>query len=296
MQYIKITPEISLSSLCFGTEQLGGTDWGDLDLKKIEEAIHLALDLGINFFDTADIYGLGLSEERLSQILGKRRKEIFIATKGGYAWSSKKGSRAQTYLDSSPEYLTKAVNKSLGRLRLDCIPIYYIHWPDPKTEMRRTFECLANLRKEGKIAHIGCSNFTSDQIEEASKYANIDFLQADTNILIGFPPEKLLKVCRRLKIKVVAYNVLASGFLTGKYDMNSEFPENDRRSRSLFFKGENYKKVLSKIEKLKSIAENQELTLTQYAIKSVIDSGKIDFIITGIKSPSQLKENITSFL
>jgi aryl-alcohol dehydrogenase-like predicted oxidoreductase len=151
-----------ISRLCFGCEPLGGIDWGVVDVAGIGSAIDRALDLGIDFFDTADVYGLGLSEERLSQTLGHRRHDVVIATKGGVSWSTPTSqSRASITRDSSPSYLRTAVENSLRRLRLDVLPIYYVHWPDPSTPIEATFAELEKLRTEGKIGSLGCSNYSA---------------------------------------------------------------------------------------------------------------------------------------
>ena len=284
----------NLSPLCFGCEPLGGSDWGKVNLNDIEAAIERSLELGINFFDTADVYGLGLSEKRLSKILKERRFNLFIATKGGVSWIKKSNEkRAFTSLNLTPEYITEAVHASLRRLRLDVLPLYYIHWPDANEDMSRTFECLSNLQRQGKINHIGCSNFNTEQLNLAIKRASIDFIQVPINILQGYPDDSFINLCNKFKIKIVAYNVLAAGMLTGKFTVNTEFPDSDRRSRLSLYEGSEFKKQLSKIKKLKVIAESEKLSLTQYSIKSVLDHKDVDYVITGLKTSEQAEENIS---
>ena len=119
-----------LSSICFGCEPLGGTDNGDFDLKSLSKAIDIAIDLGINFFDTAGVYGLGLSEERLTKILGKRRHNLVIATKGGLSWKKNNLGRAVVVKDCSSFAIRRDVESSLSRLKLETLPIFFVHWPD----------------------------------------------------------------------------------------------------------------------------------------------------------------------
>ena len=126
----------SISPICFGCEPLGGTDWGDINVGDIENAIHKALDLGINFFDTAGVYGLGLSEERLSKILGNRRNDVIIATKGGLTWKESQLDRSVVIKDSSPLAIKKDIECSLRRLRLETLPIFFVHWPDINTQLK----------------------------------------------------------------------------------------------------------------------------------------------------------------
>src|SRR5690606_37356832 len=146
-----------ISVFCFGCEPLGGTDWGDIDLAECENAVRHAYERGVRFFDTADVYGLGASEERLSRALAGNRFEAMIATKGGVRWSSDEGGRARTWRDLDPAYLRGAVDDSLRRLRIDSIGLYYLHWPDERTDLRETLECLAEMKLSGKIQRIGLS-------------------------------------------------------------------------------------------------------------------------------------------
>jgi len=281
-----------ISKICFGCEVLGGKDWGKFNLKEIEEGIEQSIELGLNFFDTADVYGLGLSEERLSKILGHRRHEFFIGTKGGIQWKINSNARASTFKNSSPKYINECVDKSLKRLRLDILPIYYIHWPDTQTKIERTFELLQKLVEKEKIKYLGCSNFNIDQIQEASRVADISFIQMPVNILNSPISETFKKFCKKSSIGVVAYNSLASGLLTGKYNKESKFPENDRRSRLSEFKGESFFKLLDKVNELKLTAEQEKLFLSQYAIKHTLSIENIESVIVGIKNREQAFENI----
>ncbi len=284
---------MKVSKFCFGCEALGGNDWGNVDLKEIEKSIHNALDLGINFFDTAAIYGLGLSEIRLSKILGKKRYEVILATKGGLTWGKTNNGRAKVVKDSSKENIRKGILNSLSRLRIESIPIYYIHWPDETTPLEETFSTLEQARKEGLINKIGCSNFGLEQLIEIKEYCKIDFLQIPMNILEPFP-KKLLDFSQANNLKVIPYNVLASGLLTGKYDISTKFLKNDRRSRDPRFKDQLFINYLKKVDSLKKKARDQNLTITQYSIKEVLNQKSVESVIIGIKNTQQLEENIYS--
>ena len=200
-----------LSKFCFGCEPLGGVDWGEVNLKEISNAIELAVDYGINFFDTAAVYGLGLSETRLSKILGNKRHDIYIATKGGLVWENNNNSNNRTIIskNSSPKTIRKGVEESLTRLRVDKIPIYYIHWPDLNVDIRHTFEELSKLQNEQKIIRIGCSNFNINQLEKACSVANVSLLQIPINILNLEKAQDLLSFSINHNVGVAAYNVLA---------------------------------------------------------------------------------------
>jgi aryl-alcohol dehydrogenase-like predicted oxidoreductase len=283
---------LELSKICFGCEPLGGTDWGQIDVSDIASAISRALELGVNFFDTADVYGLGVSETRLSEFLGAKRHEVVIATKGGLSWTdAPSGGRAIISRDSSPKYLRGAVEASLRRLRLDCIPVYFIHWPDPNTEIRSTFECLAKLRDEGKIGYIGCSNFSAAQVKEACEVSEVSLVQLPMNLLGEDMDADMAEWVQMKSIGVVAYNVLANGLLTGKYNENSRFPSNDRRSRLPLFQGDAYRRALQQVADISAAAQAENLTCAQYAISRVLRRAGVVSAILGIKNSQQLEEN-----
>jgi aryl-alcohol dehydrogenase-like predicted oxidoreductase len=281
-----------VSKICFGCEPLGGADWGEVDVAAIADAVDRALELGVNFFDTADVYGLGLSETRLSQILGSRRHDVVIATKGGMSWQlPASGGRATIRRDSSPKYLRSAVEASLRRLRLERLPVYFIHWPDPNTDIRATFECLARLQDARKIGWIGCSNFSAEQVRLASQVAEVAYVQLPLNILGEDMEPDMLQLVREKRIGVVAYNVLANGLLTGKYGADALFPENDRRSRLPLFQGDAYRNALARLREISAIAAAKELTSAQYAIANVVECAEVTSAILGIKSRRQIEEN-----
>ena len=283
-------PEVS--KICFGCEPLGGADWGEVDVLAIADAVDRALELGVNFFDTAEVYGLGLSESRLSEILGPRRHDVVIATKGGLSWQPPApGERATIRRDSSPQNLRGAVEASLRRLRLERLPVYFIHWPDPDTDIRSTFECLARLQDAGKIGWIGCSNFSARQVRLACEVADVALVQLPINILGEDLEPAMLQVVHEKDIGVVAYNVLASGLLTGKYGLDDRFPKSDRRSRLPMFKGDAYRQALNQVREISAAATAEGLTCAQYSIAKVGRRAEITSTILGVKNRQQIEEN-----
>lgn len=281
----------NLSPICFGCEPLGGTDWGYVNMDDMRQAIYTALDLGVNFFDTAGVYGLGLSEERLSKILGNHRHDVVIATKGGLSWDSLELGRASIRKDSSSLAIRKDVESSLRRLRLECLPIFYIHWPDENTPFSETFGELEKMCDEGKIQSIGCSNFSVSQIKEASNISKIKYTQLPINILRGALDKDIEKFCSKKEIGIIAYNVLANGLLSGKYHKNSIFPKNDRRSHLPLFKGATFHEALEKIKGLKVKASFEDMTISQYAINWTLSQLNVLSAIVGIKTSQQIKDN-----
>lgn len=283
---------MNLSKLCFGCEALGGTDWGDYSLNEIEYAIKESLNLGINFFDTAGVYGLGLSEKRLSKILGNKRKDVVIATKGGLSWVNKNDNiRSKVFKNSSRKALKEDVIKSLKRLDLDYLPIFYIHWPDLNTPFYESFDQLESMKKDGLIKYIGCSNFTLSQLQEITKFSTIEYLQIPLNIINLESQREIMNFCQSMNIKVIAYNVLFSGLLSGKYNKNSTFESNDRRSRLKEFSKEKLEKNLADIQIHQVKAKKLNISLLQYSIKKILEEKCVQSTITGIKNISQLKEN-----
>lgn len=292
MQYIDLSSGRKISKLCFGCEPLGGKDWGDFNLPKINMAIQKSLEIGVDFFDTADVYGLGMAEKRLANILGSKRHDVTIATKGGVSWSKgKSDKRADTSIDCSAKHIKNSVENSLRRLKLDHLPIYYIHYPDPNVDVRDTFECLNQLKDQGKIELIGCSNYNSKQLLQACEVANISLLQIPINLIIGKPEQAILDVCKEYDIKIIAYNVLSWGLLTGKFSKETSFQSHDRRSLLPIFQDKQYESALNQISKFKINAKNEGLTLTEYAISWVLRQKHVAASIVGFKNPEQLEIN-----
>ena len=281
-----------ISKICFGCEPLGGTDWGDISVPDIANAIHRALELGVNFFDTAATYGLGLSESRLSEILGSKRHDVIIASKGGLSWEqSKNDQRAKVWKDSSPNALRLGIESSLKRLRIDYLPIYYIHWPDPVIDIRLTFETLATLQIEGKIGKIGCSNFNAGQVDAACEASEVSYIQLALNLLNQDLEPELRNSIRKNNISIIAYNVLANGLLTGKYNETSTFTPNDRRSRLSLFKDVALEDAINRVSSFKKLAAIQNQSCAQYAISKIINMPYVESVILGIKNRTQIEEN-----
>lgn len=281
------------SLIGFGCEALGGADWGPCDFKEIGRAIHMALDSGVTLFDTADVYGLGLSERRLGRILGQRRNNLWISTKGGIAWKKHiAGNRAMTWKDGGRRHLTSAVEGSLRRLKIEALPIYFLHWPDPFTCLSESFDTLENLRQKEKIEHIGFSNPNSAQLKIAAHHAKISFVQTRANFLEGIN-SNLVNTCQELGISIMVYNVLGAGLLTGKFSKDVKFPSSDRRSRLAAFTKNEIQKINKKLENRRRQAERMGISLPQAAIRWALNRPAVTSVILGIKNRQQLYENLS---
>lgn len=294
LEYVKLgSTDLVVSQIGFGCEPIGGTDWGKVSDFDSVRSVRKALDLGVNFFDTADVYGLGYSEHILCKALGNARKEVVIATKFGVNWQLVRDTkRAKTFYDSSPAHIRKALEASLTRLKLECIPLYQIHWPDPNTSIADTMEELIRCKEAGKLLYIGCSNFSAGQVVQANQIHHLASVQTLYNLIDRRAEEEALPCCGMLEIGSIAYGPLAQGFLTGKYGLDAEFGDNDRRSRLAHFHGENLKRNLRLVERIKEVGQRYTKTPAQVALRWVLDNLQITCAIAGMKTPEQVEENV----
>jgi aryl-alcohol dehydrogenase-like predicted oxidoreductase len=285
--------DLRISRIAFGCEQLGGTDWGHIDEKNVMRAVRVALDLGINCFDTADVYGLGRSECVLAEALGEQRRDVVIATKFGINWreGGPGRTRAATFRDASSRRVNEAVEASLRRLRVDCIPLYQIHWPDPATPIEVTVEALERCREAGKIKYIGCCNFGDVELQEACAASVLSTLQVPYSLVQRGVEAATLSICRERRLNVLAYGCLAYGLLSGKYSMHGVFGADDRRSRLPLFSREGLALNADVLVALAQVAQGRGRSQAQIAIRWVLDVHDVAVAIVGVKSVDQLIDN-----
>lgn len=276
-----------ISRLGMGGSPISGHGWGKVDEAESIAAIHRAVDLGVNFFDTADVYGLGYSERLLARALGQKRHKVVIATKFGVRWSD----NSKPWRDISPAYLRKALDDSLERLQIDCIPLYYVHWPDGNTRIADTIAELVRCREEGKIRWIGLSNFSAEQICEAASVTSVQSLQVQFSLLDRLKVAELLPLARQLKATLITWGSLAEGLLTGKYDTRSTFTADDRRSRYDNFQGATFAENLRLVESLRQMANTLGRTSAQLALRWLLDTPGVGCALFGAKRPAQVEEN-----
>lgn len=293
MEYRKLGhSELAISRLGFGAEPLGGIDWGEVDEKKAMAAVRQAVERGINYFDTADVYGLGRSEIVLSRALGSKRHDVVVGTKFGVNWHDPApGQRAQVFYDSSPQRVLEALENSLRRLRLDTIPLYYIHWPDPNTPLEETLAVLARCKEAGKIRAIGLSNFSASQISTASQIVEIDAVQVQYNLIDRFAEIEIFPLCKRLGISVFTYGSLAQGLLTGKYGLDTTFAQDDRRHRLTHFQSGQRKAHQKAIDSLRDVAQMYSKEISQVALRWILENPAVTCAIVGAKNPAQVVSN-----
>jgi aryl-alcohol dehydrogenase-like predicted oxidoreductase len=278
-----------IGSLEVSVVGLGCNNFGTrLDAEGTEQVVRAALDAGINFFDTADIYGKGLSEEYVGRALGSRRSEVVLATKFGMKMDEqRKGAR--------PEYLRQALEDSLSRLGTDYVDLYQLHTPDSEVPIADTLGALDELVKAGKVREIGCSNFSAAQLREAEAAvkpgaARFVSVQNEYSLFEREPEREVLAECERLGIAFIPFFPLASGLLTGKYRKGRPIPEGTRLSNSRYaslLSDEN----LDVVERLIEFAESRGHTLLDLAFSWLLAKPVVVSVIAGATSPSQVKNN-----
>ena len=280
--------DIPISRLGMGCWAIGGHGWGEVNDADSIQAIRYALEHGVTLFDTADAYGLGKSESLLASVLGPSRHKVVIASKGGVRWDE----TGKVWNDSSPSYLRLALENSLRRLKLDCIPLYYIHKPDGVTPIQDSVAVLERMREEGKIVAIGVSNFTVDQLREALKTAPVSAVQVRCNIFDRVAFNACLDICRKHAIAIVAWGALADGLLTGKFTKNTTFSDDDHRSRLSEFIGDAYIKNLRSVAWLKTLPVSRKYGVSQLALRWVLDYSKMTCALFGAKTDHQVRQNL----
>ena len=291
MEYQRLgLTNLEVSRIGFGCWAIGGHGYGNVDDSESIKAIHRALDLGVNFFDTADVYGFGHSEEILGKALGGKRNEVIVATKFGVNWDE----NGRTFKDCSTKRVVEALEGSLGRLRIDCIPLYQIHWHDEKTPIEDVMGTLLKCRDAGKILHIGCCNFSEDLVVKASNIHRIESSQCLYS-LTKRQNENIIKYSsEELGVSVFAYGVIGRGVFSTKYNKDSRFGENDTRMNDSDFQGVQYYKNILIAEKLSEIGKKYGKSPVQVAIRWVLENSNITSAITGVKNKKQVSENVGS--
>lgn len=278
-----------IGSLYVSWVGLGCNNFGRiLDAEATAKVVGAALDAGINFFDTADVYGGTKSEEFLGRALGKRRNDVIIATKfGNRIDDERKGAH--------PDYVQRAAEDSLRRLRTDYIDLYQLHTPDDAVPIADTLGALEKLVKAGKVREIGCSNFTVDQLRDAEhalppKCARFVSVQNEYSLLHRDPENGLLQECAAAGIGFLPYFPLASGLLTGKYRKGQPVPPGSRMAAG-WHDELMTEKNLEIVEKLAAFAEAHGHTLLELSISWLVERPMVASVIAGATTPEQVKAN-----
>jgi len=283
---LKITP------IGIGAWAMGGGDWafawGPQEDSASIAAIHAALDQGVNWIDTAAIYGHGHSEEVVGKAIAGRTQKPYVFTKCGIVWDEQR----QISRSLKAASVRREAEASLRRLRVDAIDLYQIHWPDPEPEIEEGWQTLAQLHREGKVRHIGVSNFNAAQMKRAQKIAPVTSLQPPYNIVTSDIEKEILPYCREQQIGVIVYSPMKSGLLTGKMTREriANLPPDDFRPRTPNFKEPLLTRNLGLVEVLQKIAGRHGRMTGEVAIAWTLRDPVVTGAIVGMRSAEQAKQ------
>ena len=288
--------DLQITPIGVGAWAMGGGNWafswGRQEDKNSIDAIHAALDAGINWIDTAAIYGHGHSEEVVGKAIAGRPNRPYIFTKCGIIWNEQRQISRSLKADS----IRREVEASLRRLKLDAIDLYQIHWPDPEPEVEEGWQTLAQLKQEGKVRNIGVSNFNAAQMKRAQKIAPITSLQPPYNIVTSDIETEVLPFCREHNIGVIVYSPMKSGLLTGKMTREriAKLPPDDFRPRTVSFKEPLLTRNLGLVDILRTIGDRHGHTPGEVAIAWTLRAPVVAGAIVGMRSAQQAKEIVCS--
>ncbi|MGM0509105.1 MAG: aldo/keto reductase [Fusobacteriota bacterium] len=283
MIYRKIgSSDLKASVLGYGAWALGEDGWNDFDKKESLETVELAFEKGVNFFDTAPVYGFGKAEKKLGELFSGVRSEVIFATKCGLLWNDRKEIRH----DISRDAIMYDIENSLKRLKTDYIDLYQIHWPDNKTPLEETFKTLNKLKKDGVIKNIGVSNFDKELLEKASKLSEIVSVQNRYNMIQNEAEKEVLPFCKENNIGFIPYSPLAQGMLSGKIDEDYEVPKgNIRGLNPIFTDPKKFKEAINFIKTL-------DKPLAHTAIQFLLKREEIPTVIASVTKKRHLKSNL----
>ena len=284
--------DIQLSAIGLGCMGMS-TQYGQADEQENIATLHRALDLGINFWDTADVYGNGANEELISKVLVDNRDKIFIATKFGFRTRNNAEDDSgvgEGYIDGSPEYIKQAVEHSLRRLKIETIDLYYAHRVDPNIPVEETVGAMADLVKEGKVRYLGLSECSPESLRKAYAVHPIAALQNEYSLLTRDIEKEILPLTKELGVTLVAFSPLSRGLVTNRLNIDN-LEENDFRKHLPRYGGDYWENNQKLASEFAALASRKNITPAQLALAWVLPQGDSIIPIPGTKRRKYLEEN-----
>ena len=288
--------DLRVSVIGFGCWEISGT-YGPIDESHFVRAVHRAIDSGINCFDTAEAYGMGVSERALARALGARRNDVAVVTKGGVGYANAPNRR-----DSTRRRLAAALDTSLKNLGTDHVDVYLVHWPDVNTPFEETMRTLDDAVRQGKARYVGVSNFRLAQLEACMALRRLDVVQYGWNMFDRRMQKEIFPWCQANHVGVMAYGSLAYGLLSGTFRADMSFDESDWRAKrgtlgtlNLFrtmFGPDHFPRNLAAVDALKTIAARHGKTLPQLALCWATANPAIATALVGFRRPEEVEENL----
>ena len=284
----------NVSEIGLGCWEIGGS-WGDVSEHDAREILKKALDKGVNFFDTADVYGDGRSEKFLGELIKSTSEKIFVTTKSGRRWRGTNYPRGY-----KQKHIEEFIDRSLINLGIDCIDLLQLHCPPSEIcSKKETYEMMDEIVKKGKIAYYGVTVHKLSDAMEAIQFPNVKSIQIVFNIFRQKPAESFFKEAKKRNVAIIARGPLASGLLSGEINQETKFPENDHRNYNIngkafdigdTFSGVNFKKGLKAVEKLKTLLPDN-FSLSELALKWILMHDEVSVVIPGAINKSQVQMN-----
>lgn len=281
--------ELEVSPIVLGTWVTGGWAWGGADESASIAALLRAFELGINFVDTAPVYGFGTSERIVGEAVRQwgHRDALVLATKCGLEWDEKE----RVSRNARPQRIRAEIDGSLARLGVDTIDLYQIHWPDSRTPFDASMETLVRLQEAGKIRWIGLSNFSVEQMEACRRHGDVVSLQPPFNLFEREAEREILPYCVRSGLATLVYGGLCRGMLTGKFSGDEQFPRGDLRRGDPKFKPDRFKQYAKAVEDIRKIAAGYGKTVAQFSLRWALQQPGVTTVIAGARTAAQVEDN-----
>ncbi|MCB9095884.1 MAG: aldo/keto reductase [Halobacteriovoraceae bacterium] len=287
--------QFKVSPLSFGGAAVsgegGGYGFGHVSEKEAIDLIRYAYDIGINLFDSAPIYGYGLSEKRIGKALKDVREKIFLTSKSGVSWHKDSG---RINMTNDPVITEAMLTQSLKDLGTEYIDLYFIHWPDKNVDIRKPMEVLARYKEKGVIRHIGLCNTNVEDLEKAREISKIEVVQSEYNLFNRDVEKEVLPYCEEKDIAFMSWGTLDKGILSGNYNIKRQYDDVDCRRKAPWFKKSDVEKKVELVEEAQKFLDDHELTFLHLAIAFNLNADPVKTVLAGPKRADQLNDLVLS--